>query len=153
MSEKLYGEALLAYVSENPGLPEKDLVVGAGYTSEVLDPEGLARLQIHTKPFYQELAIAKGLIEPSSVGRSKASGRPGKGLSYKLKSNPNSGNVVITGGYTEQIGLMPGEKVSVEVIAEAGEVVIKRIPSMVDLSDDLDEDAEEDAAKLAATVV
>jgi hypothetical protein len=152
MSEKLRGEALLAYVSENPGLPEKDLVIGAGYTSEVVDAEGGSRVQIHTKPFYQELAVAKGLIEPSSVGRIKANGRPGKGLSYKLKSNPNSGNVVITGGYTEQIGLLPGEKVSVEVIAEAGEVVLKRIPSVCTPPDNMDQDQEIAAASLAAAV-
>ena len=146
MSDKLRGEALLAYVSENPGLPEKDLVVGAGYTSEVLDAEGQARLQVHTKPFYQELAMAKGLITPGSVGRIKANGRPGKGLSYLLKSNPNSGNIVLTCGYTEQIGLAPGEKVSVEVIAETGEIVLKRVPSEDLPSDDLGEDDEKAAA-------
>jgi hypothetical protein len=149
MSDKLRGEALLAYVSENPGLPEKDLVIGAGYTSEVLDSSGETRVQIHTKPFYQELAVAKGLIEPSSVGRIKADGRPGRGLSYKLKSNPNSGNVVLTGGYTEQIGLMPGEKVEVEVIAETGEIVLKRIPSVCVPTESLDEIAAATAAAMA----
>lgn len=122
MSNKLYGPELLAYVSENQGLAEKELVVGAGYFTEL--PDGAQ--QVNTKPFYQELAMASGLVAPKSVGKASAGGRRGKGLSYNLKTNINSGNAVLTGGYLEQIGVKPGERVAVEVIAEAGELVLKR---------------------------
>lgn len=125
MSEKLVGDALLAYVAQNSDLTEKELAIGAGYTSEVIEPDGSSRIQIHTKPFYRELSIAQGIIKPSSAGRSNSNGRPGKGLSYLLKSNAKSNNIVVTGGYMEQIGLKPGDKVTVEIIAEAGEVVLR----------------------------
>lgn len=136
MSEKLRGQALLDYCEANAGLPEKELVIGAGFCSEVTDEEGNTRLQVHTKPFYQELAISRGIIDPVSVGRKNKSGKPGKGLTYLLKANPKSGNIVLTGGYTEQIGVKPGEKVSVEIVEEAGELVIKRA-SEEDQPDDL----------------
>lgn len=136
MSQKLHGADLLAYVAANPNLPEKELAAGAGYATEVENEDGTTRLQIHTKPFYQELAIAQGIIKPATIGRSSVAGsRRGKGLSYKLKSNPNSGNVVLTGGYTEQIGLTPGEHVTVEVIEEAGEIVIKRVEETTEAED------------------
>lgn len=126
MANKLYGQDLIEYVKANPGLPEKDLAVGAGYFSEVTNEDGETRIQIHTKPFYQELSMATGLVAPKSVGKSGAGGgRRGKGLSYNLKTNPNSGNAVVTSGYLRQIGVEPGDRVSVEVIEEAGEVVLK----------------------------
>ena len=125
MAEKLHGQELLAYVEENQGKPEKELAIGAGYFTNL--PDG--NVQVNTKPFYQELAMAKGLIAPSTVGKSGPGGRRGKGLSFCLKTNPNSGNAVVTHGYLAPIGVQPGERVIVEIIEEAGEVVLKRAPS------------------------
>jgi hypothetical protein len=82
-------------------------------------------IQYNTKPFYQELTIAQGLIAPKNMGRS-ATGRRGKSLAYRLKTNINSGNTVVTGGYLSQIGVVPGDYVDVEVIEEAGELVLKK---------------------------
>lgn len=147
MASKLRGQELLDYVAENPGVVEKDLVIGAGYVSWVTDREtNEARPQVHTKQFYQELAMAKGVILPATVGRSAKAGRVGKGLSYLLKSNPKSGNVVITGGYTEQIGLTPGEKVTVEVIEEAGEIVIKKAEQPAEVCDSAPRSTREELA-------
>lgn len=122
-TEKLYGQALLEYVAANQGLAEKDLVVGAGYVTDLAD----GGIQVNTKPFYQELAMASGLVAPKSVGKTAPGNRRGKGLAYNLKTNPNSGNAVLTGGYLSQIGVNPGERVSVEVIEEAGELVLKKL--------------------------
>lgn len=144
MSEKLYGSDLVAYCKANAGLPEKELAVGAGYFTTL--PDG--GVQVNTKPFYQELTMASGLVAPKSVGKSDSGGRRGKGLSYNLKTNINSGNAVVTGGYLEQIGVKPGERVIVEVIAEAGELVLKA--AEVPTEDDLGED---DVAPVAAPVL
>lgn len=132
MSEKLYGADLVAYCKANAGLPEKELAVGAGYFTTL--PDG--GVQVNTKPFYQELTMASGLVAPKSVGKTGLTGRRGKGLSYNLKTNINSGNAVVTGGYLEQIGVKPGERVIVEVIEEAGELVLKK----AEVADDLGED-------------
>jgi hypothetical protein len=126
MSSKLQGQELLDYVAANSGLDEKELVTGAGFFTEITDKDGQPRSQVHIKAFYQELALAKGLIDPSTAGRTEKNGRPGKSLSYCLRSNPNTGNVVLTRGYIEQIGVTGGDRVTVEVIQETGEIVLKR---------------------------
>lgn len=125
MSNKLLGQELLDYCAQHEGEPEKELAIGAGYFTEL--PDG--GIQVNTKPFYQELAMAKGLIAPATVGKSGVSGgRRGKGLSFCLKTNPKSGNAVVTSGYLAPIGVKPGERVSVEIVEESGEVVLKRAP-------------------------
>jgi hypothetical protein len=125
MAEKLHGQELLDYVQANQGKPEKELATGAGYFTNL--PDG--GIQVNTKPFYQELAMAQGLIDPSTVGKASIGGRRGKGLSFCLKTNPKSGNAVVTHGYLAPIGVEPGERVVVEIIEEAGEVVLKKAPA------------------------
>ena len=122
MATRLRGQELLDYVRENSGTPEKELATGAGYYTTTAE----GNLQVNTKPFYQELAIAQGIMTPDSIGRGPEGNRRGKGLSYLLKTNPKSGNAVLTGGYLTQIGVKPGERIGVEVIAESQEVVLKR---------------------------
>jgi hypothetical protein len=65
-------------------------------------------------------------LTPQTLGRTTPIGRRGKSLAYNLKTNETSGNAVVTTGYLKQIGVEPGDRVSVEVIAEAGELVLKR---------------------------
>lgn len=129
MSQKLRGEQLVEYVRANSGLHEKDLAKGAGYFCEVTDEEtGETRVQVNVKPFYQALSLASGLVAPSSVGRKEGGQRApggGRALSYNIKTNVNSGNAVVTGGYLRQIGIEPGQRLSVEIIEEAGEIVLK----------------------------
>lgn len=129
MSRKLRGEELVEYVRSNSGLPEKDLAVGAGYFSEVTDESGETRVQVNVKPFYQALSLASGLVAPSTVGKKEASARRGGGggraLTYNIKTNGKSGNAVVTGGYLRQIGIEPGQRLSVEIVEEAGEIVLK----------------------------
>jgi hypothetical protein len=155
MSQKLRGEDLLAYVRDNKGLPEKDLAVGAGYFTN--NPDG--SIQINTKPFYQELSIANGLVLPSTVGKTTSNGstpgKRGKSLAYCLTSNYRTGSVVITGGYLTQIGVKPGQQISVEVVPEAGELVLKLSetqPEPQETEDEPDEmeDEEEDGEEVAA---
>jgi len=119
---KLKGQELVDYCEANQGLPEKELVVGAGYYTELED----GKIQINTKPFYQAVMLAKGIIAPQTVGRS--GGKRGKGLSYLLKTNHRTGNAVVTGGYLSQIGVEKGGRVSVEVIQESGELILKAAP-------------------------
>ena len=126
MTTRLKGQELLDYVQANRDKPEKELATGAGYFTQTgADPE---KVQVNTKPFYQELAIAQGIMAPEAIGRNGGQ-RRGKGLSYLLKTNPNSGNAVLTGGYLSQIDVEPGERIAVEVIAETKELVIKRAPA------------------------
>lgn len=119
--QRLRGNDLVAYVRANPGLPEKELAAGAGYYTDLED----GKRQVNTKPFYQELSLASGVVAPSTIGRKTIRHGSGRGLSYNLKTNEKSGNAVLTGGYLRQIGVQPGERVSVEVIEEAGEIVLK----------------------------
>lgn len=130
MSSKLRGEELVEYVRANSGLPEKELAIGAGYFSEVTDESGETRVQVNVKPFYQALSLASGLVAPSTVGKKGIGGRRGGGgggraLTYNIKTNGKSGNAVVTGGYLRQLGIEPGQRLSVEIIEEAGEIVLK----------------------------
>lgn len=126
MAQKLHGQALLDFVAANPNLGEKELVIGAGFCSEVTDKDGTPRVQPHAKAFFQELSIAQGIIKPSAVKGAAGRKPAGKSLSYELKSNLNTGNVVLTRGYLKLIGVQPGEYVSIEAIEEAGELVVKK---------------------------
>lgn len=118
---KLTGSQLVEYVRENSGLPEKELAVGAGYFTTLAD----GSQQVNTKPFYQALTLASGLVEPSTLGKNSSRLGGGRRLSYNVKTNDNSGNAVITAGYIRQIGGEPGDRLTIEVSREAGEIILK----------------------------
>lgn len=122
MPSKLRGQELLEYVKANQGVPEKELATGAGYYTDL--PDG--GTQVNTKPFYQELSLAMGVVAPTTLGKKpRPRGGSGRGLAYNIKTNERSGNAVVTGGYLRQIGVMPGQRLSIEIVEEAGELVLK----------------------------
>ena len=122
MAKKLTGADLIEYVKQNEGLPTKELAEGAGYFTVL--PDG--SIQVNSKPFLESLGSATGLLTPQTLGRTTPIGRRGKSLAYNLKTNETSGNAVVTTGYLKQIGVEPGDRVTVEVVEEAGELVLKR---------------------------
>lgn len=137
MSRKLRGQDLLDYVKANQGVPEKELAAGAGYYTDL--PDG--GQQVNTKPFYQELSLAMGVVAPTTLGKkTRSGGGSGRGLAYNLKTNERSGNAVVTGGYLRQIGVHPGQRVSVEIVEEAAELVLKLAEDPSEASAEVEEE-------------
>lgn len=123
--ERLHGDALLAYVDANRGVAEKDLIKGAGYWRETVKKDSdETYVQINVNPFYKALAAAKQLIELPPTPVSSGSGTQDR-RRFRVRTNPKTGNAVITGGYMAEIGVQPGEYIRIEV-TEAQEVVLIR---------------------------
>lgn len=122
---RLVGEALLDYVQDenNRGIAESDLIRGAGYWQEQINKKtGEVYVQINSNPFYKALASAKNLVVIPSV---KSTGlTSGARRRFRVRANPNTGNVTITGSYLAEIGIKPGEYLKIETLADAGELVL-----------------------------
>jgi hypothetical protein len=122
---RLTGPELLAYAQDNEGQPIDDLIKGAGYYREVTGEDGDVKIQINRQPFWQALAIAQGIVKVSAA-RTVSSGGKTRARKYRVKSNDKSGNIVITGGYLEEIGGRPGEYFRLEIVEDTGELVVIR---------------------------
>jgi hypothetical protein len=144
---RLTGQELLTFAQANEGLPIDELIKGAGYCREIVGDEGDVKIQINRQPFWQALAIAQGIVTVPSI---KASPKTGKTRSkgYRVKSNDKSGNIVITGGYLNEIGGKPGEYFRLEVVEETNELVVIREDA--DSSVDIKEIAKSAYAELVA---
>lgn len=121
--ERLVGDALLAYVDEHKGIAERDLVRGAGYWREQVKKDtGEVYVQLNANPFYKALAAAKQLIE-LPVPAPGGGGGGGDRRRFRVRTNPKTGNAVVTGGYLAEAGITPGQYVRIEV-TEANEIVL-----------------------------
>lgn len=122
---RLVGNELLDYVQDekNRGIPESDLIQGAGYWQEqIKKATGEVYVQINSNPFYKALAAAKNLVViPPTTSSGLSSGARRR---FRVRANPNTGNVTITGSYLAEIGVKPGEYLKIETITESGELVL-----------------------------
>jgi len=118
--KKLTGEALKAYaeINQGQGLTAEQLAIGAGYVRKVG-----GQLVAAPNGYSAALAIAFGLA-PQTASRGPGS-RPGRSLNYRLKSNATSGNVMVTGAYWRELGVVPGTVFTVIVDKENGELVLQ----------------------------
>lgn len=119
-TKKLTGEALKAYaeINQGQGLTAEQLAIGAGYVRKVQ-----GQLVAAPNGYSAALAIAFGLA-PQTASKGPGS-RPGRSLNYRLKSNAISGNVMVTGAYSRELGVAPGTVFTVIVNRENGELVLQ----------------------------
>jgi hypothetical protein len=128
MTTPLEGDALKARVAELRPAPETDLATACGYVNAA----GKANVAAFTKA----LSYAHGLIDaPTKAPR--ASG--GRGLGFSISAGKTTGNLVLSAGYAELIGVKPGETVEIKhvgnslVLHPAGVVPVFRdepVPSL-----------------------
>lgn len=102
---KLTGDALLEFVRSKDGTDRDEVIKEAGYCVMRGGRESLQRTQ-----FFQALCAAQG----TSLGNTLP--KPGKGRAptYRLKVGTN-GQVPVTGAYTSQINVKPGDYLKVFV--------------------------------------
>ncbi len=98
---------MLKYLRENEGRDLEDLIAGAGYTAS----RG-GRVTKQKSKFFAAFSKANGY----NLGNFKVNMPEGLGkeASYRLKVGPK-GLIPVSRAYTQQIGINPGDYVSVEV--------------------------------------
>lgn len=121
-TEKLTGEALLAYATAHKGqdLTQDELALGAGYVTRA---RADGALKPAPRAYSSALAVAAGLV-PAQASAGTRAGRP---LTFKVSSNVKSGNIQIPGNYLVELGVSFGTKFSIIVDREAGELVLQKI--------------------------
>lgn len=109
---KLKGQDLLDLnaLEMAKGTQLKEIAEKAGYFVQKKD----GSRTVNEKEFYRQLMVASGIITAESAGISP-SASTGRALTYRAKSNPAQGSVVISKGYLEKIGVKPGEYVTISV--------------------------------------
>jgi hypothetical protein len=107
----LTGSELLAQVKILGEVSEPELAAATGYVTA----EGKPKIA----------ALRSGLLEAYGLKVVKAP-KSGRALSYEGTIQKN-GNAILSGGYTSQLGLAPGDKFAVEVDAEEGIVEISKL--------------------------
>lgn len=120
--EKLSGDALMKYAQDTKGkgLSADELAFGAGYVR--LSKE-TGELQASPDAYSRALAIAFGFVPTPE--RKEPSPRT---LSYRVKSNPTTGNVVVTGAYLRELGIDPGAYFAVILDKDTKELVLQECP-------------------------
>ena len=115
--EKLTGEALKARVAELKAThaPESEVAIACGYTR--LDGKA------NTNALKDALLEAHGL----AIASPKVSGGRGRSLGFRVTAG-TKGQVVLSGGYSELIGVEPGGEV---VITRQGETLVLSKPGAV----------------------
>jgi len=118
--EPLTGEALKARVDELKAAhaPESEVAIECGYTRA----DGKANVNA----LKNALLDAHGL----NLGAPKTSGKGGRGrgLGFRVTAGKTNGNVLLSSGYLELIGVAPGEEV---LIAHQGETLVLSKPGAV----------------------
>lgn len=108
---KLTGDALLAYVQEHgSSTPENELAIATGYCTKKRDSDVVVP---HKQQMFRALLAAKGLgtfVTEAPVGT------PRKPKGSLLAGG--RGLVSLTGAYTRQLGVTPGDRVLIQVITE-----------------------------------
>ena len=107
----LTGPELLAKVNALGEVPEVDLAIEAGYVTA----EGKPKIA----------AFRSACLEAYGLKVIKAP-KSGRALSYEGTIQKN-GNAILSGGYTSQLGLAPGDKFAIEIDAEEGIVAISKL--------------------------
>lgn len=113
MSTPLAGDALIFRVNELKPAPESDIAIACGYTSE----SGKARLA----------AFKSALLDAHGLGLAPAKGK-GRPLSFTAKVG-TKGQIVLSGGYSELIGVAAGEQVA---ISQQGDTLVISRPGGFD---------------------
>lgn len=112
----LTGKALLHRLSELEGMNKSEKAKACGYYK----PSRTGRKQTQWSAFLNALLDAKGIcldsVKPSQRNR-------GRNLSYRVQVQKN-GMIMIGRGYTQEIGLEPGQLLALQI----GEQGIKLIP-------------------------
>lgn len=119
VGEKKTGQALLDYAQANQGANGDDLAFGAGYYTEITDPEtGETQTRIHRNEFFKKLAEASAGIKIPDARRSYAS-RRNRAPVIKVGKG---GNCVVGSRHSAIAGFEPGSRV--QVTAEAGRIIL-----------------------------
>ena len=111
---RLTGQALLDYVKSQNGADRDQIIEGAGY---VVTRNGKTSLQ--RVKFFEEFSKAQGFELSSTPTTERA--RFGPVASYRLKVGAR-GLVPVSNAYCSQIGLKPGDYVTVAI--EDGAIVL-----------------------------
>jgi hypothetical protein len=100
MTTPLTGDALIARVNELKPASEATIAIECGYVSE----GGKARLS----------AFKTAVLDAHGLGLGSTSSASGKGrpLSFAVKVG-TKGQIMLSGGYSELIGLAPGDQVDI----------------------------------------
>jgi hypothetical protein len=107
----LTGSELLAKVKSLGEVSETDVAIACGYVTG------------EDKPKIS--AFRSACLEAYGLKVIKAP-KAGRALSYEGTIQKN-GNAILSGGYTSQLGLAPGDKFAVEVDLEEGLVAISKL--------------------------
>lgn len=123
MTAPLEGDELKARVAQLSPAPETELATACGYINAAGRPSVAA--------FTKALSYAHGILaKPEKAKRSGA----GRGLGYVISAGKATGNLVLSAGYAELIGVEPGASVEVKhvgnslVLHPAGVVPVFREP-------------------------
>ena len=120
--KRLTGDALVSYAEANKGLglSAEELAFGAGYA---VVSRKTGDLTSNTTAYQKALSVAFGLIPaPAAQGRASGGGRK---LAYRVRSNPNSGVLAITGAYLRELGVANGTTFHIIVDKTAGELILQ----------------------------
>jgi hypothetical protein len=100
MSKPLTGKKLLQQIQELSGASRKEKAKVCGYVSYTEDGQE----RVNLIQFYNAILAAEGLkLDASEVGKQ------GRDLSYRTSVHKN-GTLVIGAGYTQKLGLNPGDE-------------------------------------------
>lgn len=109
--DRLIGQALIDYMLQNKGQPEKELAKNAGYWRQKKDGSVVTNI----KAMYQQFAKAQG-VHIAGIKSVPDRRRGPKG--NILKCQDKTGMVPLSQAWLRQIGVAPGARVQVEVLPE-----------------------------------
>ncbi len=127
VGEKKIGQALLDYTQANQGATGADLAYGAGYYTDITDPEtGETQTRIHQNEFFKRLAEASAGIEIPDTRRSYSS-RPNRAPVIKVGK---LGTCVVGSRHSGVAGFKAGSRV--QVTAENGKITLTPFEGAID---------------------
>lgn len=111
---RLVGDELITFLRQNPHGDRDTLAVDAGYFQM-----RSGRASVQRSEFLQAIAEAHGTPCGRTVSNSHIKGKP---LAYKVKVSPR-GITPVGPGYTKQIGVKPGQFLTVYI--EDGAIILE----------------------------
>ena len=110
--DRLIGQALIDYMTQNSGQPEKELAKNAGYWRQKKD----GSIVINAKEMYQQFARAQGVkvTGVKSLGEKRR-----RSVGNILRCQAKTGIVPLSQAWLRQIGVDPGGRIQVEVLPES----------------------------------
>jgi hypothetical protein len=132
--EKITGQALLDYVGAHKEDPIEEVLFATGYYTLVTDSEtGETETRYHKPAFFKAMTAASTGYEPPASRRSYTTRRSRQPVITVGKT----GNCVVGNRHSSIAGFEAGSKV--QVVAEAGRIVLTALEGSADAADAADE--------------